>query len=58
MEKEETGVEAAWVSEIKSRLTALDEGRTETIPWEEVKKRLQASAAQLLQTPPADPPKQ
>ena len=48
MEKEATGVEAAWVSEIKSRLTALDEGRTETIPWEEVKKRLQASAAQLL----------
>jgi putative addiction module component (TIGR02574 family) len=34
------GVEAAWVSEIKTRLTALDEGQTEAIPWEEAKKQL------------------
>lgn len=37
---EEEGVEAAWVYEIKTRLTALDEGRTETIPWEEAKEQL------------------
>ena len=38
--EEGEGVEAAWVSEIRTRLTALDEGQTETIPWEEAKKQL------------------
>ena len=38
--EEGAGVEAAWVSEIKTRLASLDEGRTETIPWVEAKEQL------------------
>jgi len=34
------GVDAAWVSEIKTRLTTLDEGRAETIPWADARKQL------------------
>ena len=39
--EEGEGVEAAWISEVKSRLTALDKGHTKTIPWKEAKQQLQ-----------------
>jgi putative addiction module component (TIGR02574 family) len=39
--EEGEGVEAAWISEVESRLAALDKGHTKTIPWEEAKKQLQ-----------------
>ena len=38
--EEGEGVEAAWISEVESRLAALDKGHTKTIPWEEAKKQL------------------
>ena len=38
--EEGEGVEAAWISEVESRLAALDKGQTKTIPWEEAKKQL------------------
>jgi putative addiction module component (TIGR02574 family) len=38
--EEGEGVDAAWISEVDSRLAALDKGHTKTIPWEEAKKRL------------------
>ena len=33
-------VEAAWALEIERRVADLDAGRTQTIPWEEVRQRL------------------
>ena len=39
MEVEE-GVEAAWISEVESRLEKLGKGLVKTVPWEEVQNRL------------------
>ena len=36
----EPDVEAAWSEEIKRRVADLDAGNVETIPWEEVRRRL------------------
>jgi putative addiction module component (TIGR02574 family) len=36
----EPDVEAAWSDEIKRRVADLDAGDVETIPWEEVRRRL------------------
>jgi putative addiction module component (TIGR02574 family) len=36
------GVEAAWAEEIERRVRQLDLGEVETVPWDEVKKRLLA----------------
>ena len=36
----ESDVEAAWSDEIKRRVADLDAGTVETIPWEEVRRRL------------------
>jgi len=36
----EPDVEAAWSDEIKRRVADLDAGTVETIPWEEVRRRL------------------
>ncbi|MDD5034037.1 MAG: addiction module protein [Methylococcaceae bacterium] len=33
-------VEAAWAAEIERRISQLDSGEIETVPWEEVKARL------------------
>jgi len=33
-------VEAAWSDEIKRRVADIDSGNVETIPWEEVRRRL------------------
>lgn len=33
-------VEAAWSGEIKRRIADIDSGNVETIPWEEVRRRL------------------
>lgn len=33
-------VEAAWTDEIKRRVTDIDDGNVETIPWEDVRRRL------------------
>jgi putative addiction module component (TIGR02574 family) len=33
-------VEAAWSDEIKRRVAELESGNVETIPWEEVRRRL------------------
>jgi putative addiction module component (TIGR02574 family) len=38
--EEGEGVEAAWISEVESRLAALDKDHTKIIPWEEAKKQL------------------
>jgi putative addiction module component (TIGR02574 family) len=35
--EEGEGVDRAWISEVDSRLAALDKGHTKTIPWEEAK---------------------
>jgi putative addiction module component (TIGR02574 family) len=37
---QEPDVEAAWSDEIKRRVADLDAGNVETIPWEEVRRRL------------------
>lgn len=36
----EPDVETAWSDEIKHRVADLDAGNAETIPWEEVRRRL------------------
>lgn len=36
----EFGVEEAWRKEVAARVTSLDAGEVETIPWEEVRNRL------------------
>ena len=36
----EPDVEAAWSDEIKRRVADIDSGNVETIPWEEVRRRL------------------
>jgi putative addiction module component (TIGR02574 family) len=33
-------VEAAWRQEVAARVAALDAGKVETVPWEEVRNRL------------------
>jgi putative addiction module component (TIGR02574 family) len=38
-----------WEEEIRRRLRELDEGRAETIPWEEVRERLLARLDELKQ---------
>ena len=38
--EEGEGVEAAWISEVESRLAALDKGHTKTISWEEAQNQL------------------
>lgn len=40
------GVEAAWAEEIESRVRDIDEGRVETIPWEQVRAELHARLAE------------
>lgn len=37
------GVEAAWAREIERRVRELDEGKVQTVSWEEVKAELLAS---------------
>jgi putative addiction module component (TIGR02574 family) len=36
----EPDIEAAWSDEVKRRVADLDAGNVETIPWEEVRRRL------------------
>ncbi len=36
----EPDVEAAWSDEIQRRVAAIDGGNVETVPWEEVRRRL------------------
>jgi putative addiction module component (TIGR02574 family) len=36
----EEGVEQAWVAEIERRMTELDSGSVQTIPWEQLRTRL------------------
>ena len=38
--KEESGVKAAWLSEIDSRIAALDSGKVESVAWSEVRARV------------------
>lgn len=38
----DAGVEAAWAAEIERRVREIDEGRVETIPWEQVRAELHA----------------
>lgn len=41
--EEEPGVEAAWVQEIERRVSELDSGETESLPWSEVRARVFAN---------------
>ena len=43
--EQEPGVEAAWVEEIERRVTELDSGEVESIPWSEVRSRVFANRA-------------
>ena len=36
----ETGVEAAWRTEVEQRMRELDTGVAESVPWSEARKRL------------------
>lgn len=36
----EEGVEQAWLAEIERRMTELDSGSVQTIPWEQLRARL------------------
>lgn len=36
----EEGVEEAWLAEIERRMAELDSGSVQTIPWEELRSRL------------------
>ena len=38
----EPDVEKAWAAEIQRRVSLLDDGKAELIPWEEVKRRVHA----------------
>lgn len=42
----EPDVEAAWAEEIERRVRDIDEGRVETIPWEQVRAQLHARLAE------------
>lgn len=42
----ELDVEAAWAEEIERRVRDIDEGRVETIPWEQVRAQLHARLAE------------
>ncbi len=41
----ESGVEAAWANEIKRRIEDIESGKTQMIPYEEVRRRLAARLA-------------
>jgi len=43
--EQEPGVEAAWIEEIERRVTELDSGEVESVPWSEVRSRVFASRA-------------
>ena len=43
--EEEPGVEAAWIQEIERRVSELDSGEIESLPWSEVRARVFASRA-------------
>jgi putative addiction module component (TIGR02574 family) len=36
----EPGVEAAWLAEIERRVADVESGTVETIPWEDIRRRL------------------
>ncbi len=38
--REEADIEAAWREEVAARVTALDAGEVETIPWEDLRDQL------------------
>ena len=40
------GVEEAWRAEISRRVTELDQGTVETVPWEDVRRELRARRGQ------------
>ena len=40
--EEESGVEAAWRSEIERRIRDLDSGVVEAVPWQEARRRLRS----------------
>lgn len=42
----EPGVEAAWAEEIERRVRDIDDGKVETIPWEQVRSELHARLAE------------
>jgi putative addiction module component (TIGR02574 family) len=42
----ETDLEAAWLAEAKRRLTDIRSGNSETIPWEDVHRKLRAMLAE------------
>jgi putative addiction module component (TIGR02574 family) len=42
---EDTDVEAAWAAEIERRLRQIDSGRAKLVPWEQVRRRLDAVAS-------------
>ena len=39
-EKVDQGVESAWNEEISSRIADLDSGKAKTVPWDEIRRRL------------------
>ena len=39
-ESDEEGVELAWVAEIERRMTELDSGAVQSIPWDQLRARL------------------
>jgi putative addiction module component (TIGR02574 family) len=38
--EQESGVEAAWLEEIERRVSSLDSGSVESVPWSEVRARV------------------
>ena len=42
-EESDEDLEAVWMNEISRRLSELDSGEVDSIPWEDVKKRLMKS---------------
>ena len=42
---EETGVDAAWAVEVGQRLREVDSGEAKLIPWQRVRRRLEATVS-------------
>jgi putative addiction module component (TIGR02574 family) len=42
----EEGVEQAWMAEVDRRVTELDSGSVQAVPWDEVKERLGRSSGE------------
>ena len=42
---EEAGVDAAWVVEVEQRLREVDSGEAKLIPWDRIRRRLEAAVS-------------